>query len=60
MHFLRGFYPAKNRVGRDDRGVLTESATAQPVPVHRQPTPFLVGEADPSAQVRAEDPVLFN
>lgn len=22
--------------------------------------PFLVGEADPSAQVRAEDPVLFN
>jgi len=23
-------------------------------------TPFLVGEADPSAQVRAEDPVLFN
>ena len=28
--------------------------------VHRQPTPFLIGQADPAAQVRAEDAVLFD
>jgi SAM-dependent methyltransferase len=29
--------PSKNRVGRDDRGDLTEATTAQPVTVPRQP-----------------------
>src|SRR6476660_2319802 len=31
--------PTENRVGRDDRGDLTESATAQPVSVYGQSTP---------------------
>ncbi len=52
--------PPENRVGRDDRGDLTESATAQPVSVHRQPTAFLIGQTDPAAQVRAEDAVFFD
>ena len=52
--------PAENRVGRDDRGDLTEPATAQPVSVDGQPAAFLIGEADPATQVRAEDTVLFD
>jgi hypothetical protein len=52
--------PPENRVGRDDRSDLTESATAQPVFVHSQPTAFLIGQTDPAAQVRAEDAVFFD
>ena len=42
--------PPENRVGRDDRGDLTESATAQPVSVYGQSTTFLIGQADPAAK----------
>ena len=42
--------PAQNRVGRDDRRDLTEAMPAQPMPVHGQPTSFLLGQADPAAQ----------
>ena len=52
--------PAQNRVGRDDRRDLTEAMPAQPMPVHGQPTSFLIGQADPAAPVRAEDAVLFD
>ena len=50
---------AQNRVGRDDRGDLMEAAAAQPVAVHSQPTAFLIGQADPAVQVRAEDTVFL-
>ena len=30
------------------------------MPVKGHPTAFLIGQADPAAQVRAEDAVLFN
>jgi hypothetical protein len=52
--------PPQNRVGRDDRRQLLEATTAYPMPVKGQPTAFLIGQADPAAQVRAEDAVLFN
>ena len=52
--------PAQNRVGRDNRGDVTEAATAQPVSVHRQPTAFLIGQADPAAHVPAQDAVFFD
>jgi hypothetical protein len=52
--------PPENRVGRDDRGDLMKSATAQPVSVHCQPTPFLIGQTDPAAQVRAKNAVFFD
>ena len=52
--------PAENRVGRDDRRDLTEAATAQPVPVPRQPTAFFIGQAEPAAHVPAEDAVFFD
>jgi hypothetical protein len=52
--------PPENRVGRDDRGDLMKSATAQPLSVHCQPTPFLIGQTDPAAQVRAENAVFFD
>jgi hypothetical protein len=40
--------PPKNRVGRDDRGDLTEAATAQPVTVPRQPPAFFIGQPNPT------------
>jgi len=52
--------PAQNRVGRDDRRDLTEAPTASPMPVNGQPTAFLIGQAYPAAQVRAEDAVFFD
>ncbi len=52
--------PPKNRVGRDDRGDVTQAATAQPVSMHRQPTAFLIGQADPAAHVPAQDAVFFD
>src|SRR5262245_1747094 len=52
--------PPENRVGRDDRRDRAEAATAQPVSVHRQPTPFLIGKADPPTHVRTEDAVFFD
>ena len=51
--------PAENSVGRDDRGDVAQAKTAQPVPRHRQPTAFLIGQADPAAHVPAQDAVLF-
>ena len=52
--------PSENRVGRDDRGDLTEAATALPASAHGQSTAFLIGQADPAAQARAEDTVFFD
>ena len=48
----------QNRVGRDDRRDLTEAATAQPGAVPRQPTAFLIGQAEPAAHVPAENAVF--
>ena len=52
--------PPENRVGCDDRRDLTEPATAQPVSKHGQPTAFVIGEADPATEARAEDAVFLN
>jgi hypothetical protein len=52
--------PPQNRVGRDNRRDLTEAMTAQPVSVPRQPSAFLIGEAEPATHVSAEDPVFFD
>ena len=52
--------PPEHRVGRDDRGDLTRAPTAQPVPVHGQPPPFVIGQADPATQLRAEDAIFFD
>jgi hypothetical protein len=52
--------PPKNRVGRDDRRDRTEAATAQPMSVPRQPPAFVIGQADPTAHVPAQDAILFD
>ena len=36
--------PSENGVGRDDRGDLTQPATAQPVPAHGQPTSLVIAQ----------------
>ena len=52
--------PPENRIGRDDRGDLTELTTAHSVSVYGQSTAFLIGQADPVTEVRPENPVLFD
>ena len=52
--------PPQNRVGRDNRRDLTEATTAQPVSVPRQPSAFLIGEAEPATHVSAENAVFFD
>jgi hypothetical protein len=52
--------PAKNSVGRDNRRDLRESATTEPVSARRQPTAFVIREAQPATEMRAEDTVFFN
>ena len=52
--------PAENRIGRDDRGDVTQAATAQPMPVDGQPPALVIGQAKPTAHVPAQDAVLFN
>ena len=52
--------PAENGVGRHDRSDLTESTAVQPVSVHGQSTAFLIRQADPATQVRAEDAAFFD
>ena len=44
-------------IATDDGAV---AATAEPVSVHGQPTAFLVGQAEPAAQVPTEDTVFFD
>src|SRR6185503_6479418 len=42
-------------------GYLAQPSTAQPVPVHRQPAPFIIGQAEsPPTRLAAEDSVLCN
>jgi hypothetical protein len=36
--------PPENRVWRDDRGDLTQPATAQSVPVHGEPPPVVIAQ----------------
>jgi hypothetical protein len=52
--------PPKNRVGRNDRGDITQTATAQPMSVDGQPTAFLIGQTDPAVHVPAQDAVFLN
>src|SRR3954451_22041847 len=52
--------PTESGVGRENRDAVAQAATAQPVPMHRQPTAFLIGEADPAAHVSTQDAVLFD
>jgi hypothetical protein len=52
--------PAKNRVRRDNRRDLTESATTEAVCVRGQPTAFFIREAQLAAEMRAEDAVFLN
>ena len=42
-------------------GYLAQPSTAQPVPVHRQPAPVIIGQAEsPPTRLAAEDSVLCN
>lgn len=53
--------PSQNRVGRDDRGDLTQSSTSQPVPAHGEPTPFVIGQSKaPSTQLAPKDSIFFD
>ena len=52
--------PSQHRVWRDHRRDLTEATTAEPVSVPRQPSAFLIGEAEPATQLSAEDAVFFD
>jgi hypothetical protein len=52
--------PPENRVGRGDRRDLTKPATAHPVSMHGQPTAFVIREARPATEMRAEDAVFFD
>ena len=53
--------PPHNRVGRDDRGDLTQLSTSQPVPAHGEPTPFVIGQPKAlSTQLTPQDSIFFN
>ena len=39
--------PPKNCVGGDDGGDLAQPSTAQPVPAHGEPTPFVIAQPQP-------------
>ena len=52
--------PPENRVGRDDGRDPTKPSAAYPVSMYGQPAAFIIGEADPTVQVRAEDAVFFD
>ena len=46
--------------GRQIGNVGSKAATTQPMSVHRQPTSFLIGQADPAAHMPTEDAVFFD
>jgi hypothetical protein len=53
--------PPQNRVGRDDRGDLSQPATTQQVPAHGQPAPIIIAQPEaPSAQLTSKDAILFD
>ena len=53
--------PPQNRVWRDDRGDLTQPATAQPVPAHGEPTPLGIRQPQtPPTQLTPKDSILFD
>ena len=52
--------PAENCVGRDNSDDITKVAPAQLVSAYRQPTAFLIGQADPTAHVLAKDAILLD
>jgi hypothetical protein len=41
--------PSQNRVWRDNRGHLAQRGTPETVSTHRQPTPLIIREPQPSA-----------
>jgi hypothetical protein len=52
--------PSENCVGRDNGGDITKAAPAQLVSAYRQPTAFLIGQADPTAHVLGKDAILLD
>ena len=52
--------PAENRIGRHDRGDATQAATTHLMSACREPTAFVVGQADPATHVSAQDAVFFD
>ena len=52
--------PPKNRVGRDNRGDLPKTSTAQAVSVHGQPATFLIGQTDSATHMPTKDAVFFD
>jgi hypothetical protein len=52
--------PTENRVRRDDRGDVTQAATAQPMPVDGQPSALVVAQAERAAYVPAQDAVFLD
>jgi len=52
--------PAENRIGRHDRGDATQAATTHLMSAHREPTAFVVGQADLAVHVSTQDAVFFD
>jgi hypothetical protein len=52
--------PSQNRVWRDNRGHLAQRGTPETVSTHRQPTPLIIREPQPSAaQLGSQNSILF-
>jgi hypothetical protein len=53
--------PPQDRVGRDDRGEVGQGSASQPVPMHGEPTSFVVAEPQtPPTQLSPQDSILFD
>ena len=53
--------PPQDRVGRDDRGDLTQPSPSQPVPTHGEAPPFVIGQSKTSpTQLTPKDSILFD
>ena len=51
--------PPQNRIGRDDRGHLTQPSPAQAVVAYGQSAAFIIGQPQaPATQLPAEDSIL--
>lgn len=53
--------PPQNRVGRGDRGDLTEPGAPDPLSANRQAVTFVIGQPKaPSAQLASKDSILLD
>jgi hypothetical protein len=50
----------QKHIGRHDRGDATQAATTHLMSAQREPTAFVVGQADPAAHVSTKDAVFFD